>query len=189
MITLDRMARDLGLDLETADLTGGTQAVFSPDRAFRYALTRTWGEGRTVAWVMLNPSTADAFTDDATIRRCRNFSRAAGAFGGLIVVNLFALRATSPAEMRAHPDPVGPRNNDVLARLADGSRGYGIGAWVAAWGAHGAHRGRDRDVEDLLRRCGVTLHCLGLTKDEHPKRPLYLPSNAALRPYPGERAA
>ena len=51
---------------------------------------------------MLNPSTADADHDDRTIGRCISFAKREGC-GGLIVGNLFQLRATDPDELRRHP--------------------------------------------------------------------------------------
>jgi len=46
--------------------------------------------------------------------------------------------------------------------------------FVAAWGTHGAHLGRGPAVEALLRGTGLPVHHLGLTKDGHPKHPLYI---------------
>ena len=51
-------------------------AVISPCGAYRYLLTRQIGAGAKVAtFIMLNPSTADAERDDATIRKCVGFAR------------------------------------------------------------------------------------------------------------------
>lgn len=112
-------------------LFGAGKAVFSADRAYRYRLSRIWGSSGTHAvWVMLNPSTADALADDATIRRVMAFTKAWG-LGGLTVVNLFALRATDPRELRRHPDPAGPANDQFIAGALDSSV-----VVVAAWGAH-----------------------------------------------------
>ncbi len=88
--------------------------------SYRYTLSRTWdtltGVG-TVVFVMLNPSTADEHVDDPTIRRCISFAKAAG-FAGLYVVNLFAWRATKPADLWAADDPVGRWNRQAsLAHL------------------------------------------------------------------------
>jgi len=64
-------------------------AVFSRDGRYRYALRRVWDDGKpAVLFVGLNPSTADAHRDDATIRRCTRFARDWG-FGQLLVGNLF----------------------------------------------------------------------------------------------------
>lgn len=132
-----------------------TAAVFSPCHRYRYVLTREWigGEGH-VMFVMLNPSIASGERDDPTIWRCVNFARSWG-YEGLIVCNLFALVATEPRDMLAADDPVGPDNDAVLQAMADGAA-----CIVAAWGAHGGHRGRDVAVQAML----PPLHCLRLTK-------------------------
>lgn len=141
------------------------QAIFSPCRTYRYALWRSWGGATGYAmFVGLNPSTADETQDDPTIRRCIAFAKAWG-YGGLLMTNLFAYRATDPRVMKAAPDPVGPENDKVLRAMARGA-----GVIVAAWGANGTHRGRDATVRELL----PALHCLALTKDGHPGHPLYL---------------
>ena len=77
-----------------------SEAVISQDERHRYSLTRRWGDGpRVCCWIMLNPSTADATTDDPTIRRCIGFTHAWG-YDALTVVNLYAWRATDPADLR-----------------------------------------------------------------------------------------
>jgi hypothetical protein len=150
-------------------------ALFDPGGRYRYRLWRRWAAGRTVAFVMLNPSTADADRDDPTIRRCAGFARAWG-FGGMTVVNLFALRATDPARLRRARDPVG-RDNDrhIAAAAADASM------VLVAWGVHGALDGRDRTVLALL--AGRQPRCLGVTRGGHPRHPLYLPAATRSRPF------
>jgi hypothetical protein len=70
------------------------RAEVSADGVYRYRLSRWWTEGITgVTWIMLNPSTASADVDDATIRKCQKFARAWG-YGGISVFNIFALRST-----------------------------------------------------------------------------------------------
>ena len=77
-----------------------SEAVISQDERHRYSLTRRWGDGpRVCCWIMLNPSTADATTDDPTIRRCIGFTHDWG-YDALTVVNLYAWRATDPADLR-----------------------------------------------------------------------------------------
>lgn len=87
------------------------QAVFDPAGRYRYSLRRRWdAAGARVAFVLLNPSTADGRRDDPTIRRCIGFAREWG-FGGLEVVNLFAHRSNPPRRpaQRARPGRAGKR--------------------------------------------------------------------------------
>lgn len=149
-------------------------AILSECGRYRYVLTRETGGGRgVVAFIMLNPSTATADVDDPTIRRCRGFARDWG-YGSLVVLNLFALRATDPALMKAAADPVGPDNDRHLREVARNAN-----AVVAAWGVHGGHRGRDRHVLALLADLDGDLLCLGTTRAGHPRHPLYAPANLA----------
>lgn len=155
-------------------------ALFSDDKVYRYRLDRRWGAADPLVVVMLNPSTADAHTNDPTVAKCIRYARRWQA-GGLIVLNIFALRSTDPAALYQHPDPVGPHNDDVIAEVLRTTDRHGT---VAAWGVHGALRDRGRHVTTLLRRHGA-LHCLKVTKDGHPGHPLYLRDNALMIPYDG----
>jgi hypothetical protein len=157
----------------TADLATQATAEFSPCRSYRYALTRTWDTRRLpLVFVMLNPSTADAFTVDPTIRRCIGFAQTWGA-GGLLVLNVYGLRSTDPRALRTHPDPVGPANDaTIVARLAQP-----IARVIGAWGAH-AEPERARYVADLIREAGHRPVCLGRTKAGAPRHPLYLRANS-----------
>jgi hypothetical protein len=158
-------------------------ATFSLDRRYRYSLERyitprdeveANDRDLLVTFVMLNPSTADAFADDRTIAKCIRFARAWGA-DSLRVVNLFALRATKPKELyKCGGAEFAGHNvtNDTTIRAA------AIAAWrvVAAWGTHGKlwHR------HELVRGAtgpldGIELHHLGLSDDGYPKHPLYRP--------------
>ena len=123
---------------------------------------------------MLNPSTADEWTDDPTIRRCIQFARTWG-FGSLAVGNLFAYRTTSPGEICASSDPVGSENDRWLRLLDEESS-----LTVAAWGNHGRLLGRSSAVSSKL----PGLHVLGLTVLGEPRHPLYVRSRVMLRPWP-----
>lgn len=152
-------------------------AVLSEDGVYRYRLTRRWAEGTRCVFVMLNPSTADALVDDATIRRCIAYAKAWG-HGCLDVVNLFALRSTKPDVLYKHPEPIGEGNDRHLITVAGAAA-----CIVVAWGAHGGHLDRDKVVLDLLRKHGaVPPMALGFTNDGKPKHPLYL--RADLKPVP-----
>lgn len=142
-----------------------------PEQEYRYTLWRVWGdEANFVQFVGLNPSTADETVDDPTIRRCVNFAKDWG-YGALCMTNLFAYRATQPKDMKAAGDPVGPQNDLYLSEV---SREAGL--VIAAWGAHGGFLGRDLAVWHLIPE----MKCLMLTKDGHPRHPLYL--KADLKP-------
>lgn len=148
-------------------------AVYSPCERFRYSLTRVWHpEGRRVAFIMLNPSTATEIQNDPTIERCEQRARRLG-YGGFEAVNIFALRATDPREMRAATDPEGRDNRRYLAQAA--TRADTV---IAAWGVHGAHRDHGPRMAAWLHGHGHLLHHLGLTKHGHPRHPLYLPYSA-----------
>jgi hypothetical protein len=152
-------------------------AHFSRCRTWRYALWREWDASRPrVMLVGLNPSTADAKRDDPTIRRCIGFARDWG-FGGVWVLNLFAFRATEPADLKAADDPVGARNDQWLRRVA-----RRCGRIVACWGNHGAFLGRSARVRAML---GDRLEVIRLNASGEPAHPLYLPKTLKPSPWAG----
>jgi hypothetical protein len=151
-------------------------AVISDCGTYRYLLTRTWdGSLPHVGFIMLNPSTANADTDDPTIRRCIGFAKAWG-YGGIAVRNLYALRSTDPKALRGHPDPHGPDNYRYVEAAADDH------LTVCAWGAN-ADPIDSRGLIDALIGWGGRPHHLGLTKDGFPKRPLYLRADTTPTPF------
>ncbi len=156
-----------------------SDAVFSPDRVHRYALYRTWGSGPTVLFIMLNPSTADETLNDPTVRRCIVYARRWG-FGGLRVANIFAFRATKPADMKSAVDPIGPDNDQWICRLHQESE-----ITIAAWGKDGAFLNREEQVKVLL----PNLYCLKLTNQGRPCHPLYLRGDLLPIPFGGEKVA
>lgn len=171
-------------------------AIISSCGRYRYRLERDLAlTGGVCAFLMLNPSTADATKDDATIRRCRRFAADVGA-ARLVVGNLFAYRATDPADLyAAHltsaaagrspatalADIVGPDNDQHLAAIIAEADTL-IGAWGAASKCFNLVRARVPRVLDLVAAAGKALHCLRVTKNGQPEHPVRLP--AALRPVP-----
>lgn len=159
-------------------------ARFSDDRRHRYRLARALTDaGRAelngaraaqldrVVFVMLNPSTADAFVLDPTVRKCCEFAKRWGA-DLLEVVNLFAMRSPYPKDLLkwAHGD----RGDDVAAdnQLVEACVQLGRTITIASWGNHGALDDRHRYVGKLLAERHIQLHHLGLTQYGHPKHPL-----------------
>lgn len=151
-----------------------SSAVLSDCGLYRYCLIRQWADGPTCGFIMLNPSTADATLDDPTIRRCIGFAKREGC-GGLLVANLFAFRATDPRKMADADDPIGPHADEHLRRIADTVDG----PLIAAWGAHWMAGERAEQVKSTF---GNRLMCLGVTKDGHPRHPLYVKADAPLFP-------
>lgn len=150
------------------DFTMHKGAEFSGDRAYRYALWRTWEPGASCMFIGLNPSTADENTDDPTIRRCIGFARLWG-YGSLYMLNLFGFRATDPREMKDAANPIGGSNDETLTYYR--SRCSLI---IAAWGKHGTHLNRAEHVMQIMAR---RIDCLGRNQDGTPKHPLYLKAN------------
>lgn len=140
----------------------------------RYVLRRNWlGEGGTVNFIMLNPSTADDVFNDATIRRCIGFAKRWG-FSGLVVTNLFAYRATQPDDLRAILDTsggfrlaIGDDNTAHIDREAKDSA-----AIVCAWGDNcDVLPHRDLDIIQMLR-FHRDLLCIRRTAKGNPAHPV-----------------
>lgn len=166
------------------DLILRGSAVISPCGLYRYRLgRRVTASDRVALFVMLNPSTADAEQDDPTIRRCIGFARSWGC-GKLLVVNLFAFRATKPADMMAASDPIGPDNNRAILDAALDASLSG-GPIICAWGAHGKFGDRDREVLAMLAALPAEPMSLGETAQNLPRHPLYLKGDCKPLPYSG----
>ncbi|MEL6168832.1 MAG: DUF1643 domain-containing protein [Pseudomonadota bacterium] len=144
-------------------------AVYSGCERYRFRLSRIWAPADgMVAFVMLNPSTADERLNDPTVERCQRRTRALG-YGAFTVVNVFAYRATRPGDLKSADDPVG-RGNDAAICSAAASADM----ILCAWGVHGAHLGRGPAVAETMRASGRRLFHLGLSKHGHPRHPLYV---------------
>ncbi len=142
-------------------------------RQYRYAMWRIWDDSKPcVMFIGLNPSTADAHTDDPTLVRCVNFARDWG-YGGLYTGNLFAWRATDPRELRRAADAVGPDNDKTLRQLA-----ARVDQVIAAWGNDGTYLDRSHWVRAMI----ANLYCLKINKSGEPAHPLYL--KGGLKPIP-----
>ena len=152
----------------------GNQCEFSPCRIWRYTLRHSWmdifeKDERAIAWIALNPSTADENQLDPTLRRIRGYSMAWG-YNTFYMLNLFAYRATDPKVMRRAADPVGPENDDWILKIAAKTD-----LVMCAWGRHGLFNNRQDRVLELLK--GRNLRYLEKTGDGIPKHPLYLKSD------------
>lgn len=157
-------------------------AVMSLDGLYRYRLTRSFDDmpGRgPLCWVMLNPSTADAGADDATIRKCCGFARR-WDFGGIVVINLFAYKSTDPALMANAKDPVGPENERFVREAASKAERV-----MVAWGnVPAALLARAAPILAALKAAHSFPRCLGRVMSGQPRHPLYVPYTAIPEEWP-----
>lgn len=161
---------------------GGVKSsvIFSDDEKHRYVLRRAWdsgpengGKNRKIVFIGLNPSTADEKKNDPTILRMINFSKLWG-FSRLSVCNLFAFRATIPADMKNSEDPVGLENDFYLMKeISDADK------VIACWGNHGKFLSRGKEISKTL---GNFEH-FGFTKQGEPRHVLYLKRDAPLEAF------
>jgi hypothetical protein len=143
-------------------------AVFSPDRKYRYLLTRRWDmKGKTVLFIGLNPSTADENADDATIRRLTDYAKKWG-YSGFKIINLYALVAKNRQMLGKVDDPVGPNNLEFMMRYRNKKM------VVFMWGcSEYITEGATMWAKSVF----INAYCFGQNKDGHPLHPLFLHSN------------
>lgn len=138
-------------------------ADFSECRRYRYKLWRIWDDSKPlIAFMGINPSTANETEPDNTIKRVMAIASSNG-YGGFYMINLFGLVSRDPNLLLNHPDPIGENDrhiNEVQGKV------YGI---VCAWGAFKQAKRRAREVYPLI---GNPL-ALEILKDGSPKHPLF----------------
>lgn len=158
----------MGLITKGDDSAG---AIFSDCENYRYRLWRVWDATKPkLCFVMLNPSTATHEVLDPTVSRCKKRAEMLG-YGGLEVVNIFALRSTDPKALYEVTDPVGPENLDAIC---DATNDCAIA--ICAWGTHGGFLGVGSTVKKLIHFFSPgKAHYLKLNSDGSPAHPLYLP--------------
>ena len=157
-------------------------AVLSADGEQRYLLTRRTrgGNALLVNFIMLNPSTADAESDDQTIRRCKGFARSWG-FKYMAVTNLWSYRTPNTAELFVAL-PLSPKMDtrnlavvELVARAADQT--------ILAYGNEGGRCQRDERILAILRKAKVKPKALGVTVKGFPYHPVRRPAASTRRSY------
>jgi len=150
-----------------------TGATISPCGTYRYNLHRkVQDHGFKASVIMVNPSTADAETNDATIRKIIGFAKGF-QWSEFTVVNKFAYRATDVNELRNATDPIGPANDGfIMSALMETQ------ITLVAWGSLKKLPLplwlRWRRIYAMARQIDRPLYCLGTCADGHPKHPLML---------------
>lgn len=153
-------------------------AVISDCGKYRYLLRRTWDHLKPRALlIMLNPSTADARQDDATIRSCVRLLTGLG-YGSMEVVNVFAWRATKPTDLPRFAEAIGPKNPDTI----DGAISR-CDIVIVAWGANSMAMEYGKQIISTVRASRPAVYCFGKTQAGAPKHPLYIKSGTVLETY------
>lgn len=149
---------------------------------YRYSLTRRWGAGKLLAFIMLNPSKADAKINDPTIKRCMAFARRLG-YAGIIVMNLYGWRTKDPDELAKVGDPSGAENFVYLTALAKLCVSFDVPI-VCAWGSSKYAAAAAPRVIQLLKDADAHAMCLKKTAKGMPWHPLYVPANQEFEVFP-----
>jgi hypothetical protein len=131
---------------------------------------------------MLHPGLDAVDWDTRSLTRIQHFARQWG-WGGIVAVNLFALRVSDAFLLKQHCGPVGARNDDHIVAAARDARAKAV---IAAWGNGGRWFGRGDEVRVLLADNGIPLWRLGgpLTRFGQPVSPLVMPYTGLPVPWP-----
>ena len=135
--------------------------------------------GPVAALCGVNPSTADAVLNDATIRKDMGFARRLG-WSRIIKINKFAYRATDVRKLASAVDPVGPEN-DAHLRQAMIDADIVVACWGPLAKLPPRLRSRWRGVVAIANDVGKPLHCFGTAKDGQPLHTLMLAYATPLR--------
>jgi hypothetical protein len=149
-----------------------SEAGISSDKQYRWWLHRVWDETKPVIiWIMMNPSTADHTKNDPTIMKVMRYSQRWG-YGSVIVLNLYAYRASNPEDLPWNEDErIGHRNNWWIEVIFGYARAYSIPI-ICAWGAK--HKERGHWVRRVAAGLGLQLQCLEVALNGEPKHPRFL---------------
>ena len=139
-------------------------AKFSACGNYRYKLWRIWDSSKPmVVFIGLNPSTANATSDDPTIRRVVGFAKRWG-FGGVQMMNLFGIISADPKVLIEHPRPIGDTDGYLWEVVASGLQ------VVFAWGSFKQIGERDKAVIAMFPNA----ICLKKSASGKPWHPLYV---------------
>jgi hypothetical protein len=160
-------------------------AIFSNCMTYRYRLDRKIADsGPVYAFFGVNPSTADATVDDATVRKWTGFTKRWGG-SRFIVGNVFAYRATDVRELANTKDAFGPDIGDHITDIIDEAD-----VLVPCWGNIGKVPLRLQFAFDILMdslvSSGKPVKVFGLTKSGDPMHPLMLPYRTQLVDFNGD---
>ena len=146
-------------------------ALLSKDKKYRYSLKRVWDNDKPkVLFIMLNPSLADNYQDDPTIRRLIKFAKLYG-YGGFYVGNLFSYITPYPSELLDKDLMFSKKNIHEIKKMTGLIKDV-----VYGWG-------NSFEEPEWLKQIISNPKCFGKNKNKTPKHPLYLSYNNKLVDY------
>lgn len=157
--------------------------VFSYCGKYRYQLREIWNVDKPlVFWLLMNPSVACSENSDRTLRKTGKFSRFWG-YGGQLVGNVHAYRATEKKRLLKVDDPVGPENDKHIMKMAKQAA-----LIVLAFGRPPSHVLCHRGQQFRNRLSWHHNLCyLRLAEDGTPWHPLYLSADLFPQHYDATR--
>jgi len=155
-------------------------ACFSENRTHRFSLSRIWDESKpNVGFLLLNPSIADEYKLDPTLKRCKSFAEQYG-FGGMCITNTFSLVSTNPEGLlnfNIESDESLINKNHIKSLCEKMPIILGFGTNIKKY-----HYDKVISMfKEILQ--GKEIYTLKITKDGLPSHPLYLPGNSTLINY------
>ena len=147
------------------------KAKLSYNKKHRYSLKRIWDKDKPKAlFIMLNPSLADNYTDDPTIRRLIKFAKLYG-YGGFYVGNLFSYITPYPKDLVDKNLSFCNKNLKEIRKMIASSNEV-----IYGWG-------NSFNEPDWLKKNVLKPKCFGKNKNKTPRHPLYLSYNTNLEDY------
>ena len=148
-------------------------ADFSTCGKYRYSLWRIWDKSKPlVMFIGLNPSTANATSDDPTIRRVKSIAANLG-YGGVYMMNCFPYISTDPKKLVSSG---GTLVNDIkLKEVSEKCTDI-----IFAWGNFEIVR--MMGIDYILSNKFPNAKALHINKNGSPKHPLYCKSD--IKPVP-----
>ena len=143
-------------------------AIFSDCRKYRYALWRVWDLSKPKLMIIgLNPSTANEVSDDPTIRRVKSMAKNLG-YGGVYMMNLFAIVSSDPKVLRSEGLDLIGENDSWLTNISGICQDI-----VFAWGNFKEAIERGKEVSKMFPNAKA----FHINKNGSPKHPLYIKSD------------
>lgn len=148
-------------------------AIFNENRKHRYVLWRIWNvQLPKLMFIGLNPSTANEFIGDNTIRKLNKITMYNG-FGGYYMTNLFAIISSDPKILKTCTDPIG--DNDFYLKQTSKQ----CEKIIFCWGNFKEANERSVEVMQMFNDA----YCLIQNKNGTPKHPLYCKDQTKIIPF------